>query len=872
MGAVYRALDTHLDRPVAVKVLRGDMVADVGRKKRFVQEAKSASALNHPNIIHIYDIDSEGGVDYIAMEYVAGKTLGELIGRKGLRIADALKYAVQITDALATAHAAGIVHRDLKPANLMVNEKGLVKILDFGLAKLTEQADSDDAAATVTLTAHGGPHTEAGTIVGTVAYMSPEQAEGRKVDARSDTFSFGAVLYEMVTARRAFQGETKMSTLSAVLHKEPPPVRELVEGIPLELERIILRCLRKDPARRFQHMADLRVALEEVKEESESGAQAAPVAQRSSVWKRASMALLPLVALGGALGYWWWTQPRREPEVPLKAVPITSDAGQELYPSFSPDGTQVAFSWNGEQQNNFDLWVKVIGPGKPVRLTTAPADDPSPIWSPDGRFLAFLRQISVEKVAVILIPALGGEERQLTEIPALPLRDFLRGPYLAWLPDSRWLVIPNRSPAEQYPGLFLLSVDTLEQRRLTTSQAGPGLGYLGPAVSPDGRSVVFVRMATPVTGGVYLLRLSDDLRPQGEPEQLASQNAWPTSPVWGRQGREIIFCSGDTVTRGLWRIAVPRRGDSPAKPERIPGVGDDCYVLATSQPPQRPARLAYTRELYDLDIWAIERSRPPVRVASSTRRERFPSVCAATGRIAFQSDRSGAGEIWVSEQDGANPVQLTALSAPLTIFPRWSPDCSRIAFSSAAEGQSEIYVVSAGGGPPQRLAPHPAPDGAPRWSRDGRWIYFFSSRGGSVQVWKTPAGGGEAIPVTRGGGFLAVESPDGRFLYYARSDQTPTTLWRVPVEGGEEVQVLDSLSSMGNFDVAADGLFFIPAPEPGTAASIRFLEFATGKITTVATLEKPPERALAVSPDGRRILVTQIEQQNSDLMLIDNFR
>ena len=236
MGVVYRAFDTHLDRPVAIKILRADATTSPERRRRFQQEAKAASALNHPNIVHIYDISSSGGTDYIAMEFVDGKTLDQLIGKSGLALRDTLKYAIQIADALARAHAAGIVHRDLKPANIIVSEDGRVKLLDFGLAKLTETtvyADVDSEAGTATMTAREDVQTEEGTIVGTIAYMSPEQAEGKKVDARSDIFSFGSVLYEMVTGRRPFEGANKISTLSAILHKEPQPLAEVAPDLPL---------------------------------------------------------------------------------------------------------------------------------------------------------------------------------------------------------------------------------------------------------------------------------------------------------------------------------------------------------------------------------------------------------------------------------------------------------------------------------------------------------------------------------------------------------------------------------------------------------------------------------------------------------------
>src|SRR5437870_457758 len=270
MGVVYRAFDTHLDRPVAIKILRADATSSPERKRRFVQEAKAASALNHPNIVHIYDISSSDGMDFIAMEFVAGKTLDQLIGKSGMPLKDTLKYSIQIADALARAHAAGIVHRDLKPANIIVAEDCHVKLLDFGLAKLTETA-ADSDSDTAMMTAQASPQTEEGTIVGTVAYMSPEQAEGRKIDARSDIFTFGSVLYEMVTGRRPFEGASRISTLSAILHKEPQPLGELAPNLPAELEKIVSRCLRKDPDRRPQHVGDIKLALEELRDDSESG-------------------------------------------------------------------------------------------------------------------------------------------------------------------------------------------------------------------------------------------------------------------------------------------------------------------------------------------------------------------------------------------------------------------------------------------------------------------------------------------------------------------------------------------------------------------------------------------------------------------------
>ena len=315
MGVVYKARDTHLGRLVAIKILSSDRMSHPARKERFVQEAKAASALNHPNIVTVHDIRSEGGVDFIVMECIEGRTLEELIRSRSLRPRETLRYAIQAADALAKAHAAGILHRDLKPSNIMVGDEGRVKILDFGLAKLLEPEETSPDAATLTVR-----HlTEEGTVAGTLAYMSPEQAEGRKLDARSDIFSFGSVLYEMITSHRAFVGPSRAATLSKILRDDPKPPGEIVASVPVELEKVVLRCMRKDASRRYQTMADLKVTLEDIGEQLPSGQQtpAAP-ARRLWVWA----AVLPILLAAGLFAWREWHLPQRVE--PLKAVALTT--------------------------------------------------------------------------------------------------------------------------------------------------------------------------------------------------------------------------------------------------------------------------------------------------------------------------------------------------------------------------------------------------------------------------------------------------------------------------------------------------------------------------------------------------------------------
>jgi serine/threonine protein kinase len=856
MGVVYKGRDVRLNRSVVIKVLPANKVSDPERKRRFVQEAKAASALNHPNIITIYDIGSESGIDFIVMEYVVGKTLDQRIPRKGMKLNEALKLSMQMADALAKAHAAGIIHRDLKPTNVMATDEGLVKVLDFGLAKLTEVSESGEEA-TLTLQSQ----TEEGTIIGTLSYMSPEQAEGRKVDARSDIFSFGAVLYEMVTGQKAFEGDSKLSTLAAIANKNPKPVIEINPILPRELDRIINHCLRKDPARRFQHMDDLKVDLEELKEEFDSGKLAGtsptvrPV-QRSWVWATAALVVGAIV-----VSTWMFRGTARKPASGPKVIPLTSYPGFESSPSFSPDGNQVAFSWNGEKQDNYDIYIKQIGSSNYVRLTKDPADDVSPAFSSDGRSIGFIRTSNGHSTFIV-IPAIGGHERIVAEVPNPPdpLAEFNVRPSFAWFPDGKWAATD---------GLKLLSRESGETVSLTSSPPKTSFDY-SPAVAPNGRTVAFSRWTGSFFSETYLLDLTEDLKPKGEPRRLTSLKGLNLRCAWTPNSQEIVFSSfffGPGMS--LWKV----RASGATEPEQLPfDIGE------ASQPAISPVgnQLAYERELFDSNIWRLSLSAsgtalaPSAPLIASTRRDAAAQYSPDGKHIAFESWRSGDHGLWVSDADGSDAVELLVRAGSAPGTPRWSPDGKYIAFDLSPEGNTDIYIVRASGGQPIRLTSHLAYDAAPSWSRDGKWIYFTSTRSGRYEVWKVLAEGGEAEQVTRNGGGTAFESADGKWVYYIKGDYAGS-LFKMPVGGGEESQVLPSVVSRA-FSLVKDGIYFIAKPAADGKYHIQFLSYATNKVKTVAAISRPPNEGLSVSPDGRSLLFAQDDEAGSDLMLVENFR
>ncbi len=846
MGAIWQARDTRLNRIVAIKTLRADKVADSQRKRRFVQEAQSASALNHPNIVTIHDIASDKGLDFIVMELVRGKTIDQLISRRGMRLNDLLSYAIQTADALSKAHAAGIIHHDLKPGNIMVTEEGRVKVLDFGLAKLTEPATPTEDDENRTLT----PPTVDGAIVGTISYMSPEQAEGKRVDARSDIFSFGAVLYEMAAGARAFHGGSKLSTLSAILRENPKPPSEWAAGVPRDLDKIVARCLRKDPARRYQTMTDLKLALEDLKEDSESGIAEQPVVAAKPKSRLPLVAAAITVVLAG-VGGWYFLRSPSKPMRP-RAIPLTAYPGSESHPSFSPDGNQVAFDWNGEKQDNYDIYVKLVSGGAPLRLTTNPAEDTFPAWSPDGSQIAFIRDGS----GVYLISPLGGRERKLTNAPTISS--------LAWMPDGKSLLISLSEKAAVPRAIFQVSLAG-DIRKLTTPPQSSVIGDLDPAVSPDGQSMAFSRalsaqalFVSKITG-IETRRFTKDF---GEIHGLVWINA-----------REILFASGPRGAGTLWRVPV----DGRLAPQPVSGVEADASYPAIVYPAKSPARLAYVRTTFDYNIWRMQISDPeigpvrtvtaPSQVITSTRNEWSPQFSPDGKRIAFESDRSGYREIWSSNSDGSNQAQLTTLACARSGSPRWSPDGQQIAFDSLAAGDNDIWIIGAEGGSPKRLTMEPSNDARPSWSSDGRWIYFRSDRSGDQQIWKIPSAEPykPAVQVTRNGGFEAFESIDGKLLYFLKQVKG---LWSLPVEGGDETLVLEPAPA-GNWAVTENGVYFIDSQR-----KIQYFNFATRKLILVGTIEKPVitfTPGFSVTRDGRWIAWAQLDHEDSDLMLLENF-
>ena len=859
MGDVYQAHDSKLRRDVAIKVLPARFTADAERLARFESEARMLAALNHPRIGAIYGLEDAGGTPALVLELVDGETLADRLRRGPIPPRDALTIARQIADALDAAHRKGIVHRDLKPANIKVTPDGLVKVLDFGLAKAlaSEVVSTQSLSQPPTMAIDA---TRVGMIRGTAPYMSPEQARGLPVDTRGDIWAFGCVLYEMFTGRRPFTGETIPETFAAILEREPD-WKALPSSTPAGIRELLRRCLQRDLALRVQYIAEARDTIEE--------------AQRGwNRWRAAALAATASAALALSVAAYLALRPDRSgtespSELPqLRAVALTTLPGQELYPSFSSDGKQVAFSWNGTKQDNFDIYVQMIGAGAPLRLTRDPERDYNPVWSPDGRWIAFLRGDAQSLHSELrLVPPLGGAERKLATITASEIITF--PVLLSWCPDSTCLVLSDSMGEGKPVALFALSLETREKRQLTWPEP-PALGDSQPAMSPDGHSLVFRRnISGGLTGALHVLALSRNLTPVGQPTRLTLPALDANHPTWTTDSKDVVFSAKER----LWRVAVSEK----QQPMRLPFVGEDGIMPAISPGNgERATKLAYVRSFTDTNIWRIDTPEvgvpslsPPVVAIASTRQDGNPQFSPDGHRVAFVSNRLGETEIWIADSDGSNAFQLTTMGAPATGTPRWSPDGQLIAFNSNLEGHWDIYVVSASGGRPRRLTDHAANNSAPSFSRDGRWVYFNSNRTGTFQIWKVPTAGGEAVQLTQNTGYIAFESPDAASVYYTQTLAAPSALWRVPVAGGEPAKVLDGVI-WRNFVALDRGIYYIDVGPSGPR--LQFFDLRGGRVTTVATGLGEVRYGLTASADGRTILYTRVDSTIDDLMLVENYR
>jgi eukaryotic-like serine/threonine-protein kinase len=857
MGEVYQGRDTQLGRDVAVKVLPTTISNDVDRLRRFEQEACAASALNHPNILIVHDIGAHAGTTYVVSELLEGETLRKRISSTALGQRRAVDYALQIANGLAAAHEKGIIHRDLKPDNIFITNDSRVKILDFGLAKLIQldgnQSQTDVPTRRV--------DTDPGVVMGTVGYMSPEQLKGRAIDPRSDIFAFGAILYEMLSGRRAFHGESAAETMSAILREDPPELSDTNKSVSPALERLVSHCLEKNPEARFHSARDVAFALEAlsgsaaVTNERTTAQSFVPAAFRVRPWLvwalvAAGVLLVAIVA---------WTFFHRQPtdagqiESMRFMIPMPEKAQIVGPPAISPDGRFVVFRLNTVDGKEL-LWMRALGSleARPLVGTDGAAQ---PFWSPDSHSVGFfangkLKRIDVSGGAVqtvcdapsnysgawgrdgtivfsrsvtsglYRVPASGGTPVQLTTVD--PSNNEIEHIWPYFLPDGRHFLFLARNAQPENSAIYVGTLNSKNTTRLL--QAHSSVAYAPPGY------VLFVSDNTLMAQGFD----ADTLELKGDAFPVAERTV--RNPITGRamfsisETGVLMLRPGDiNNTQLIWfdRTGKQLGTLTPPGGYNAPALSpDEKKVAFTRSDPQTGTAP---------DIWLIDPERgTQIRLTTDSAADSFPSWSPSGDRIIFLSTRNGATSIYQKPSNGASPEEPLISSAELKYNPQWSPDGQSIIYSQVnSKTNSDLYLLSLGGERKSRsLLQTTFIEAQARFSPNGRWIAYISNETGQFQVYveSFPATGAK-LAISIGGGSQPQWRADGKELYYYTPDRK---LMAVEVNGDGPTFKVGEARPLFEFRV-----FAIDQSFPGNGY---YTVTHDGKRFLVSSLPEAPER------------------------------
>jgi serine/threonine protein kinase/Tol biopolymer transport system component len=822
MGEVYLAFDTQLDRTVAVKILPAEVASDQERMRRFVQEAKAAAALNHPAIAHVYEIGEASGTHFIAMEYVVGETLREQIHVEHAPLAKLLKYLTQVAEGLGKAHAAGIVHRDLKPDNVMITRDGYAKILDFGLAKLVEPTvgaggrDEAGEAATALMPQLSTP----GMIMGTVGYMSPEQAQGRvsEIDQRSDIFSFGCILYEAATGRRAFEGKDVLDSLHVIVHAPTPQIRDSNPLAPEELQRIVRRCLAKDPERRYQSIKEVAIELEELLEQLKGGTEpehsispnatdtsstvtqvtaestgaTAIEAARSTTSaeylvggigrhkKGVLLALAALLVAASALAYGLYHLFGHR-AAGLQSMKITrlTNSGKVGAASISPDGKYVAYSALDESGQS-SLWVRHVATTSNVQIVPPAGADVQfggAAFSPDGNYIYYIRREKNAPGVLYQVPVLGGTSKKLLEDA---------GGAISFSPDGKRFTFIRRYASQGEDALMLANADGTGEQKLAT-RTFPDFFLSGVAWSPDGKTIACAFGS--FTGGYYrsvsVVQVAD-----GTQKLLTSHRWYNVERVaWLSDGSGVITTAQEQAGSPfqIWQISYPE-GEAHTITNDLntyhnPSLTADSSALVTV--------LADTTS----NVWVAPTGEwTSARQLTSGKENGWIEggmTWTPDGKIVYRSRAGGNPDIWIMDADGRNQKQLTD-DAYYERSPSVTPDGRYVIFDSFRSGTQELWRIDIDGSNLKQLT---TGTGAfsPHCSPDGKWVLYNSFGSSGYIIWKVSIDGGEPVQVTDKFAQLPAVSPNGKLIacYFLDQQTRVTKIALLPFEGGDPFKLFD---------------------------------------------------------------------------------
>lgn len=856
MGEVYKAEDALLGRPVALKILPADLVDNEDRVRRFVQEAKSASALNHPHIVTIYEIGkvelergeaeetaSPGEVSgngsngsgrkelfhYIAMEFIDGDTLRDKIHRDRTDLKKLLEYFAQAADGLAKAHTSGIVHRDLKPENVMITHDGYAKILDFGLAKLLEPQKPATAGDMLEAETMMMGRTQPGIVMGTIGYMSPEQVQGKVVDQRSDIFSFGCILYEATTGHKPFHGESVIDSLHKIVYSQAPPIREFNPETPAELQRIIRKCLSKDPDERYQSIKDANIDLRELVREYDSqpsvsafyatmtsayphtssnpditmpsGSVAVPAVKERKPWLLVATGAVGALILGAviifAIQLISGSGRGTDSNSPFDQIRITklTNTGKSYQAAISPDGKYIAHVIDDAGKQS--LWVRHVATSRNVEIVPPSEGYYSGIsFSRDSNYVYYTMKEKNRPVAILYqIGALGGTPKRLVDDVDSPI---------SISPDNTQFVFRRGFPNQRREELVIANADGSGERTLAVRNA-PGFFHY-PAWSPDGR--VIACSAGMGAGGSYMNVVAVEVA-DGTERPVTRETWLEVGRVsWVKDGSALIVTASDQASKvsQVWRIAYPtgeaRRITNDLNEYVSASLTDDSNTLAVVERDS----LA--------NLWTAP-------AGDAARARQITSGAGKYGRVSWMPDgkllynlREGTDlNIWRMDADGSNQKQLTSDSG-MNFHAAASPDGRFIIFASsrgAGPNDYNIWRMDADGSNAKQLT-QGGSDVSPTFSPDGKWIVYQSHASSRPHLWKVPIDGGQPVQLTNVTSWPPSVSPDGKYIacgYWDEQLNSQLVVAIIPMEGGHPIKSFNIPIGLVRWTADSSGLMFI---------------------------------------------------------------
>ena len=848
MGEVYLARDSKLGRMVALKVLPWQFVVDGDRLTRFQREARALSALNHPNLVTIYEVGEDKGLHFIAMELVEGKTLSSL--RDKLSLKELLPITAQVAEALGAAHQSGIIHRDVKPDNVMVRPDGYAKVLDFGLVKLTEVKSAPGVTA----------HTQLGVAMGTLAYMSPEQAAGEAVDHRTDIWSLGVVLYELASGQKPFTGETRQATINAILSMSPTPVTTIAPSLPPDLDHILNKALDKDRELRYQTASDLRADIRRLlrqidssASESSAGSLHRAVVRRRWLWPAVACVLMLMMA---AITWTVWlnAKPATLDWSRAAHLQLTSEHGTEFFPSLAPDGR--SFVYASKQNGNFDLFVQRVGGKNATPLTpNTPSDELAPVFSPDGERIAFR---STREPAGVYVMEAGGENVRLV----------VAGCYHpSWSPDGREIVC-STAGHEEAPttrntwtsALWIANVATGEKRFLCENDA------MQPSWSPNGNRIAFWFMP-PSAGRSDIATIS---RNGGEIEVVTKDASTNWNPVWSPDSKFLYFASDRSGNMSFWRVAIDEEtGKVQGEAEAVSTPSNFNRHLSFSA---NGRRMIYVQtdqrsniQAFKFDSNAEKIVGEPFWITRGDRNLLRPELSPDGTRFVLRISRRTQDDIAVLSRDGTQWRDLTN-DKFFDRYPRWSPDGKRVAFTSDRTGRYEIWVLDADAPNLRQLTfDSPGDTTFPLWSPDGTQILFRRSFVSTIldvnKPWAEQNLRQLPLPPDNQR-FLAWDwSPDGKRLIGSLSGP-PTAVGSFSFETNS----YEKLTELGGAAMwLPDSTRFIFLVNPN---KLYLSDIKTRRVRELFSSGENEIRSVDVSPDGELLYFT-IYSSESDIWLLD---